>query len=200
MSRRLSYEEQPPVERKVAGAMPAQAAISERHDRDAREEDSNPPRLGRGTPCAEAQRLQTRSAICVAAGAANTRGSTEARDHFSAPVAEQTTGIRLLNGTTQVRLLPGAPHSSQRTECAARLLSGVSLVRCQGEEPFHNGARPAGRGRCLENSRTSNGVQGSSPWRSAFSRPCSSTDLERSSPKGSDASATLARDNARMVQ
>ena len=26
----------------------------------------------------------------------------------SAPVAEQTTGIRLLNGTTQVRLLPGA--------------------------------------------------------------------------------------------
>jgi hypothetical protein len=30
-----------------------------------------------------------------------------------------------------------AKHSSQRTECAARLLSGVSLVRCQGEEPFH---------------------------------------------------------------
>ena len=29
-----------------------------------------------------------------------------------------------------------AKHSSQRTECAARLLSGVSLVRCQGEEPF----------------------------------------------------------------
>ena len=75
-----------------------------------------------------------------------------------APVAEQTTGIRLLNGTTQVQFLPGAiaapaamrralrgffaerfraEHSSQRTECAARLLSGVSLVRCQGEEPFH---------------------------------------------------------------
>ena len=27
-------------------------------------------------------------------------------------------------------------NSSQRTECAARLLSGVSLVRSQGEEPF----------------------------------------------------------------
>ena len=66
--------------------MPAQAAISERHDRDVREGDSNPPRLGRG----------------------DTRGSTEARDHFFAPVAEKTTGIRLLNGTTQVRLLPGA--------------------------------------------------------------------------------------------
>ena len=71
-------------------------------------------------------------------------------------MAEQTTGIRLLNGTTQVQFLPGAiasteavqsalrvfgerfraKHSSQRTECAARLLSGVSLVRCQGEEPF----------------------------------------------------------------
>ena len=63
----------------------------------------------------------------------------------SAPVAEQTTGIRLLSGMTQVQLLPGA-NSSQRTECAARLLSGVSLVRCQGEEPFH-GARPVGRGR-----------------------------------------------------
>src|SRR5436190_3596829 len=34
-----------------------------------------------------------------------------------------------------------------------------------------------------------------------FSRPCSSTDLERSSPKGSDASATLVRDtSARTVQ
>ena len=34
-----------------------------------------------------------------------------------------------------------------------------------------------------------------------FSRPCSSIDLERFSPKGSDAIATLARDtNARMVQ
>lgn len=46
-------------------------------------------------------------------------------------------GTRLLSGTMQARILPGAPHSSQRTECAARLLSGVSLVRCQGEEPFH---------------------------------------------------------------
>ena len=85
--------------------MPAQAA----NFNIAREEDSNPPRLGRGTPCAEAQSLPTRSANCVAAGAANTRGSTEARDHFiEAPVAEQTTGIRLLNGTTQVQFLPGA--------------------------------------------------------------------------------------------
>jgi hypothetical protein len=67
--------------------MPAQAASSHDTNRDAREEDSNPPRLGRG----------------------DTRGSTEARDHFiEAPVAEQTTGIRLLNGTTQVQFLPGA--------------------------------------------------------------------------------------------
>lgn len=50
-----------------------------------------------------------------------------------------------------MQFLPGA-NSSQRTECAARLLSGVSLVRCQGEEPFFNGARPVGRGSCLENS------------------------------------------------
>lgn len=70
--------------------MPAQAAIFSNTTWvvSAREGDSNPPRLGRG----------------------DTRGSTEARDHFiQAPVAEQTTGIRLLNGTTQVRLLPGAP-------------------------------------------------------------------------------------------
>jgi hypothetical protein len=79
--------------------MPAQAAISQRHDRDAREEDSNPPRLGRG----------------------DTRGSTEARDHFiEAPVAEQTTGIRLLNGTTQVQFLPGAviPLNAQSVQPA----------------------------------------------------------------------------------
>jgi hypothetical protein len=31
--------------------------------------------------------------------------------------------------------------SSQRTECAARLLSGVSLVRYQGEEPFFSTER-----------------------------------------------------------
>ena len=89
--------------------MPAQAAISHDTNRDAREEDSNPPRLGRGTRRAIALYSKTRSAICIAAGAANTRGSTEARDHFiNAPVAEQTTGIRLLNGTTQVQFLPGA--------------------------------------------------------------------------------------------
>ena len=66
-----------------------------------------------------------------------TLGAAPRRTTISAPVAEQTTGIRLLNGTTQVQVLPGAEHSSQRTEYAARLLSGVSLVRCQGEEPFH---------------------------------------------------------------
>ncbi len=127
--------------------MPAQAAISERHDRDAREEDSNPPRLGRG----------------------DTRGSSEARDHFiEAPVAEQTTGIRLLNGTTQVQFLPGAKFLSTHRVC------GPPVKRCElgamprGGAISKHGARPVGRGRCLENSRTSNGVQGSSPWRSAF--------------------------------
>jgi hypothetical protein len=76
--------------------MPAQAAIFNI----AREGDSNPPRLGRG----------------------DTRGSTEARDHFiEAPVAEQTTGIRLLNGTTQVQFLPGANcRSGGYAECAPR--------------------------------------------------------------------------------
>ena len=70
----------------------------------AREEDSNPPRLGRG----------------------DTRGSTEARDHFiQAPVAEQTTGIRLLNGTTQVQLLPGAPFLSTHRVC------GPPVKRCE---------------------------------------------------------------------
>ena len=85
--------------------MPAQAAILQ-HDTivTAREEDSNPPRLGRG----------------------DTRGSTEARDH-SAPVAEQTTGIRLLNGTTQVRLLPGANcRSGGYAECAPRFSVSAS--------------------------------------------------------------------------
>ncbi len=62
--------------------MPAQAAISHDTIVSAREEDSNPPRLGRGTRGAIAPIAQTRSAICIAAGAANTRGSTEARDHF----------------------------------------------------------------------------------------------------------------------
>ena len=78
--------------------MPAQAAISHDTNRDAREEDSNPPRLGRG----------------------DTRGSTEARDHFiNAPVAEQTIGIRLLNGTTQVQFLPGAiPLNAQSVQPA----------------------------------------------------------------------------------
>src|SRR2546421_6783585 len=37
-----------------------------------------------------------------------TLGAAPRRATISAPVAEQTTGIRLLNGTTQVQLLPGA--------------------------------------------------------------------------------------------
>ena len=37
-----------------------------------------------------------------------TLGAAPRRATISAPVAEQTTGIRLLNGTTQVRFLPGA--------------------------------------------------------------------------------------------
>lgn len=94
--------------------MPAQAAISTRHERDAREEDSNPPRLGRG----------------------DTRGSTEARDHFNSSRGRadhrHPSSKRNDAGAT-----PAGSNSSQRTECAARLLSGVSLVRCQGEEPFH---------------------------------------------------------------
>ena len=101
--------------------MPAQAAISHDTNRDAREEDSNPPRLGRGIRGAVAPSYTTRSAICIAAGAANTRGSTEARDQFiEAPVAEQTTGIRLLSGTTQVQLLPGAIASPEAVQSALR--------------------------------------------------------------------------------
>src|SRR5271154_4236279 len=57
-----------------------------RHEVSAHEEDINPPRLERG----------------------DTGGSTRMRDQLHAPVAEQTEGIRLLNGTTQVQVLPGA--------------------------------------------------------------------------------------------
>ena len=46
------------------------------------EEDSNPRRSDRRTRDAVASSYETRSAICVAAGAANTRGSTEVPDHF----------------------------------------------------------------------------------------------------------------------
>ena len=51
---------------------------------------------------------------------------------------------------------------------------GPPVKRCElgamprGGAIFANGARPAGRGSCLENSRTRNGVQGSTPWRSAI--------------------------------
>ena len=46
------------------------------------EEDSNPRRSDRRTRDAIASSYETRSGICVAAGAANTRGSTEMPDHF----------------------------------------------------------------------------------------------------------------------
>ena len=46
------------------------------------EEDSNPRRSDRRTRDAVASSYETRSAICIAAGAANTRGSTEVPDHF----------------------------------------------------------------------------------------------------------------------
>ena len=157
--------------------MPAQAAILERHNVSAREEDSNPPRLGRG----------------------NTRGSTEERDHFNS--RGRADHRHPSSKRNNAGAIPAGSNSSQCTECAARLLSGVSLVRCQGEEPLSKGARPASRENCPENSRTLQAVRGASPWCSAFPCPCSSTDLELSSPKGQDASATLAGDtNARMVQ
>jgi hypothetical protein len=124
--------------------MPAQAA----NFHIAREEDSNPPRLERG----------------------ETWGSTRARDHFQpAPVAEQTTGIRLLNGTTQVQLLPGAPFPDD-VKAACPSVKRVVVVQVHVGEPIH-GARPVGRGRCLENSRTFTGAQGSNPWRSAIFSP-----------------------------
>ena len=71
------------------------------------------------------------------------RGSTEARDHFiEAPVAEQTTGIRLLNGTTQVQFLPGviaAPAAAMR-----RALRGISLSACAQSIPLNaQSVRPA---------------------------------------------------------
>ena len=96
--------------------MPAQAAISP-HDtnRDAREEDSNPPRLGRG----------------------DTRGSTEARDHFiNAPVAEC------------IRHLPskqddagenpaGSTAFPDDVKVACPSVKRVVVVRVHVGEPFH---------------------------------------------------------------
>ena len=64
-------------------------------------------------------------------GLQNRTGSGQhrgARPFHSAPVAEQTTSIRLLSGTTQVRLLPGANcRSGGDTECAPRF--SVALPR-----------------------------------------------------------------------
>ena len=53
------------------------------------EEDSNPRRSDRRTRGAEAPIPPTRSAICIAAGAANTRGSTEMPDQFPAERKKQ---------------------------------------------------------------------------------------------------------------
>ena len=137
---------------------------------------ANPPRLGRG----------------------DTRGSTEARDHFSS--RGRADHRHPFSKRNDAGATPAGSNSSQRIECAARLLSGVSLVRCQGEEPFHNGARPVGRGRCLENSCTSNGVQGSSPWRSATHSPAwcksSTADSQSANPgalPGAGAISSFAR-------
>ena len=65
--------------------MPAQAAIS--HD----------------TTCPRARETATRLAWDE-----ETLGAAPRRATISAPVAEQTTGIHLLNGMTQVQFLPGA--------------------------------------------------------------------------------------------
>jgi hypothetical protein len=130
--------------------MPAQAAtfLRRRHSI-AREEDSNPPRLGRG----------------------DTRGSTEARDHFSNLLPwPNISGTCLLSGFMQARILPGAPQI-----LSTHRVCGPPVKRCElgamprGGATFSEGARPDGRGSCLEHSRTFHGVQGSSPWRSATS-------------------------------
>ncbi len=77
-----------------------------------------------------------------------------------APVAEQTTGIRLLNGTTQVQVLPGAYSYPllqftipRNVKVAFPFVKRCVVVRVHAGEPFH-GARPASRGNCLENSCT----------------------------------------------
>jgi hypothetical protein len=109
------------------------------HDlgRIAREEDSNPLRLGRR----------------------HTRGSTEARDHFIISSRGRADHRHPSSKWNHAGATPAGSRSPQRTECAARLLSGVSLVRCQGGEPFHKPSASALRRR-------------DSPWRSAsFLRP-----------------------------
>ena len=79
-----------------------------------REGDRNPPRLERG----------------------DTRGSTEARDPFHfAPVAEQTKGIRLLNGTTQVQLLPGVSFPDD-VKGACPAVNRIVVVRVHVGELF----------------------------------------------------------------
>ncbi len=79
-------------------------------------------------------------------------------------------GTRLLSGIMQVGILPGAPKISDDVKVAWPSVKRLVVVRVHVGEPFPkwNGARPVGRGSCLENSNTFNGVQGSSPWRSAI--------------------------------
>jgi hypothetical protein len=96
-----------------------------RHFNTAREGDINPPRLERG----------------------DTRGSTEARDHFISSRVRADHG-HPASKRNYAGAIPAGSKSSQRTECAARLLSGVSLVRCQGEEPFYTRSA-SGRSRKL---------------------------------------------------
>jgi len=82
----------------------------------AREEDSNPPRLGREPSAVEARDSlpeAARRGVCRRRAKQHTRGSTEARDHFSFTLScgRSTSGPRLLIGTMQVGDLPGAPDS-----------------------------------------------------------------------------------------
>ena len=92
--------------------MPAQAANFTHLTSIARGGDSNPHRLGRG----------------------DTRGGTEARDHFT-PVAEQIRGIRLLNGTTQVQFLPGVSFPDD-VKVACPPVKRIVVVRVHVGEPF----------------------------------------------------------------
>ena len=98
--------------------MPAQAAISTRHDRDAREEDSNPPRLGRG----------------------DTRGSTGMAHSLRLVRFNSSRGVRVLHAALrrrrfEVRVLAGAPFQIPPWQRSAMHSS---------RKGDHAGAAPAG--------------------------------------------------------
>lgn len=63
-------------------------------------------------------------------------------------------GIHLLNGSTQVQILPGAPfHFPDDVKVACPPVKRNVVVRVHvGEPSLQNGARPASRGSCPENS------------------------------------------------